>query len=100
MKITNLKPEMSTLEKVDNLNYNLDYGVIKKGSDPNLKIYLEDFSDTIRVKASCGACTKINLKNNVLNINYNTNLSGRILKKVYIFEKDKTIKIHLKGKIV
>jgi|AntRauTorckE6833_2_1112554.scaffolds.fasta_scaffold11025_2 hypothetical protein len=99
MKLENLKPEMSTLTKIDNLNYNLDFGDIKHKSDPDLKLKFETDSEDIKVKTSCGGCTKAWVKDNMIFINYNTSLLGRILKHVYIFEGENKIDIKLTGKI-
>lgn len=100
MTFKNLKPEMATLTKVDDVTYRLDYGDIKYGSDSDLKLEIETEAQKLSVKVSCGGCTKASIKDNVLHINYDTKLLGRILKHVYLFEDDKKIDIRLIGKVV
>lgn len=100
MKITNLKTENSTLIKVEDNSYELNYGTIKKGADPNQKLSVEEIEGKLKTKVSCGGCTKAKLTDNILSIWYNTNLLGRINKFVYLFENDKKTTIKLTGKII
>lgn len=99
MKITNLKPEMSTLTKTDALNYTLDYGTIPHKSDPNLKLEITEFEQKPKVKVSCGGCTTARLSENILNITYDTSLLGRINKYVYLFEGETKTTIKLTGRV-
>lgn len=99
MKISNLKPENSTLTKTEENFYELDYGTIKKGADPHQKLSLEEVEGALKAKVSCGGCTKAKVVDNILTVWYNTNLLGRINKFVYLFEGDKKTTIKLKGNI-
>lgn len=100
MKISNLKPENSTLTKTEENFYELDYGTIKKGADPNQRLSIEETKGKLKTKVSCGGCTRAKLTDNILSIWYNTNLLGRVNKFVYIFEGDKKTTIKLTGKII
>jgi formate dehydrogenase assembly factor FdhD len=99
MTIKNLKPGMSTLIKKSDVEYSIDFGNIKKGSDPDLKLSLETESEKLRTSVSCGGCAKATINNNVLQINYNTELLGRILKSVYVFEDEQKTTIKLLGQV-
>ena len=100
MKITNPQPLMTTLKQQEENVYTLDWGTIKKGSESNRQLTVEDYqSKNLVTKASCG-CTKPKMiKPNMLNIKYNTNLLGRILKSVYIFDDEEKVTIKMIGKI-
>lgn len=100
MKISNLKPEKSTLTKTEDNFYELDYGTIKKGADPEQRLSIEETEGKLKTKVSCGGCTKAKVTYNILAIWYNTNLLGRINKFVYLFEDDKKTTIKLTGKII
>jgi len=101
MEIINLN-DSTTLTKQSETDYTLDWGTVKKGSDRNRQLKLEDLkSNNITIRTSCGGCTKATIiKDNILNINYNTNLLGRILKSVYIFDNGEKTTIKLNGKVV
>ena len=101
MKIINLQPEITTLTKQGENVYTLDWGIIKKGSESNRQLTVEDFQKQRSVvKTSCGGCTKAKIVSpNTLNINYDTNLLGRILKNVYIFDGEEKVTIKMIGKI-
>ena len=101
MKITNLQPQLTSLTKQDENNYTLDWGTIKKGSDRNRQLQLDSMqSQNATARTSCGGCTSAKITDNVLNINYNTNLLGRILKYVYIYDAEEKTTIKLIGNII
>lgn len=110
-KLIKTSDDLTTLKKVEEGKYEIDYGTIKKGIKVEIEVELSTETEMTKffAKPSCGGCTKVKtlyVKSDKAGVyvNYDTNLLGRINKSVYFFYEDKDNKdfkttIKLIGKI-
>lgn len=104
MNITSTSNKLQAVK--ENQTYNINYGVLRKGSDMKVEIFLEGVSHLTYTK-SC-QCTTPNieiLENGVkLTINYDKNKIGTINQYVEEIvregQEQKKIRFNLKGQIV